>query len=236
MEKKWIIVTGGTKGIGLAILETFMQEGFNAITCARNGVDLENLKLKFEKRFPNQDILTFVADLSKKSDCKHFGDFVKSKIARLDVMVNNSGLFTPGQIHQEEEGVFEKIMETNLYSAYHITRALLSVMLAQKSGHVFNMCSIASITPYANGGSYCISKYALLGMTKVLREEMKPCGIRVTAVLPGATRTSSWEGVNLPEERFMKPSDVAQAVLSCWKLSDCTVVEELILRPQLGDI
>ncbi|HAR20799.1 MAG TPA: short-chain dehydrogenase [Cytophagales bacterium] len=236
MEKKWITVTGGTKGIGFSILEAFMQEGFNAITCARNEVELENLKVSFGQRFPNQQLQTFVADLSKKSDCQHFGDFVKNKTARLDVLVNNTGYFTPGQIHQEEEGVLEKMMETNLYSAYHTTRTLLPLMLSQKSGHVFNICSIASIMPYANGGSYSISKYALLGMTKVLREEMKPQGIRVTAVLPGATHTSSWEGVNLPEERFMKTSDVAKAVLSCWKLSDCTVVEEIILRPQLGDI
>ena len=90
--------------------------------------------------------------------------------------------------------------------------------------------------PYANGGSYCISKFALLGMSKVLREEMKEQNVRVTSILPGATLTASWEGVDLPEERFMKPGDIAESVWSAYQLSDRTVIEELVMRPQLGDI
>jgi short-subunit dehydrogenase len=109
-------------------------------------------------------------------------------------------------------------------------------MKARRQGHVFNICSIASIKAYPNGGSYAISKFALLGFTKVLREELKEDGIRVTAVLPGATRTSSWDAVPLPEERFMKPEDVADAVFGAYSLSPRSVVEEVLIRPQLGDI
>jgi NAD(P)-dependent dehydrogenase (short-subunit alcohol dehydrogenase family) len=90
--------------------------------------------------------------------------------------------------------------------------------------------------PYANGGSYCISKYALLGMTKVLREEMKEHGVRVTAIMPGATLTTSWEGTELPEDRFMNAEDVAHAVWGAYALSERSVVEEIVIRPQLGDI
>jgi short-subunit dehydrogenase len=81
-----------------------------------------------------------------------------------------------------------------------------------------------------------MSKYALYGMTKVLREEMKTHGVRVTAVLPGATRTASWEGTDLPEERFIRPEDVADSVWSAFSASPRTVVEEVLIRPQLGDI
>jgi short-subunit dehydrogenase len=109
-------------------------------------------------------------------------------------------------------------------------------MIRRKGGHIFMMCSTASIIPYTNGGSYCISKFALYGMTKVLREELKEHGVRVTAVLPGATLTASWEGVDLPAERFMKPEDVAQAMFTAWSLSSQAVIEELLIRPQLGDI
>jgi NADP-dependent 3-hydroxy acid dehydrogenase YdfG len=98
------------------------------------------------------------------------------------------------------------------------------------------MCSTASITAYTNGGSYCISKFALYGLTKVLREELKPHHIKVTAILPGATLTTSWEGVNLPEERFMKPQDVAETIWSAYHLSPSAVIEEILMRPQLGDI
>src|SRR5690606_33154149 len=101
---------------------------------------------------------------------------------------------------------------------------------------IFNMCSTASITPYVNGGSYCISKFALLGMSKVLREEMKPFGIKVTTVIPGATLTASWEGTELPSDRFMKSEDVAATIWTAYALSPQAVLEELIIRPQLGDL
>ncbi len=109
-------------------------------------------------------------------------------------------------------------------------------MLKQKKGHVFNICSTASIIPYVNGGSYCISKFALLGMSKVLREELKETNVRVTAVLPGATYTESWSSSNLPEDRFIQPEDISAAIWSCFQLSSHAVVEELLIRPQLGDI
>jgi hypothetical protein len=109
-------------------------------------------------------------------------------------------------------------------------------MKANRKGHVFNMCSIASIKAYPNGSSYAISKFALLGFSKVLREELKEYGVRVTAVLPGATRTASWDGVDLPEDRFMRAEDVAETVFSAYSISERSVVEEIIIRPQLGDI
>jgi short-subunit dehydrogenase len=128
------------------------------------------------------------------------------------------------------------MMDTNLFSAYHLTRSLIEGMKNRKSGHIFNVCSTASIVAYPNGGSYCIAKFALLGMSKVLREEMKPHGIRVTSLLPGATFTASWEGVDLPEERFMPPQDVAEMVWAAYSLSPRSVVEEILLRPMLGDL
>jgi short-subunit dehydrogenase len=109
-------------------------------------------------------------------------------------------------------------------------------MKKEKSGHIFNMCSIASIKAYPNGGSYAITKFALLGFSKVLREELRENGIRVTAVMPGATKTASWEGSDLPDSRFMKAEDVAEVIFNANAISERSVVEELIIRPQLGDI
>ena len=98
------------------------------------------------------------------------------------------------------------------------------------------MCSIASIKAYPNGASYAMTKFALLGFSKVLREELKQHGIRVTAVMPGATLTDSWAGVDLPKDRFMTAEDVADIVYGTYALSPRSVVEEIIIRPQLGDI
>jgi len=89
---------------------------------------------------------------------------------------------------------------------------------------------------YSNGGSYAISKFAMLGFSKCLREELKKFRIRVTAVMPGATMTNSWAGSDLPDERFMPAEDIAETIFAAYSLSGRSVVEEIVIRPQLGDI
>ncbi|WKV12234.1 SDR family oxidoreductase [Marivirga harenae] len=232
---KYIVVTGGTKGIGRALILKFAENGFNIITCSRKEADLSVLKEEVESRH-KVEVFVMQADLSLKDDVKEFADFVLKTTSKVDVLVNNTGVFIPGSIINEPEGNLEMMMNTNLFSAYHLTRALLPVIIPHKSGHIFSMSSIAGITAYASGGSYSITKYAMQGFTKCLREELKEEGVKVTAVLPGATFTASWEGVDLPHERFMKAEDVAESVWSAFSLSDRTVVEEIVLRPQLGDI
>jgi short-subunit dehydrogenase len=233
---KHIVVTGGTKGIGRAILERFAKEGFSVSTCARNDKDLDNLKLYFEMNYPSQSIFTMKADLSKKEDVIDFSNAVKSKMGCPNVLINNTGVFLPGAIHSEPDGNLEMMIQTNLYSAYYLTRAFMPEFIANKSGHIFSIGSIAGLTAYANGGSYAISKWAMLGFTKCLRQELKDFNIKVTSVLPGATFTASWEGVDIPEERFMKSEDVAEAVWGAYNLSPNSVVEEIVIRPQLGDL
>ncbi|HNC30147.1 MAG TPA: SDR family oxidoreductase, partial [Cyclobacteriaceae bacterium] len=176
------------------------------------------------------------ADMADRKQIDTFVNFIRQIGRPVDVLVNNAGYFVPGSIATEKEGVLEDMMNANLFSAYHMSRGLVDQMIARKSGHIFNMCSIASIKAYANGGSYAITKFALLGLSKCLREELKSSGIRVTAILPGATRTASWDGVDLPEERFMSVEDVAETVYAAYSLSKRTVVEEILIRPQLGDI
>ena len=225
---KVAVITGGSKGIGRALVEKFLKENFTVITCARNIALFKELK--------SENVLFVACDLSLKKGQQTFIQFVQEKTTQIDVLVNNTGIYIPGQVHNEEEGVLEQMINTNLYSAYAVTRGLIPAFLKRKEGHIFNICSTASITPYIDGGSYCISKYALYGMTKVLREEMKEHGVKVTAVLPGATFTSSFEGTELPEERFMKAEDVADAIWGAYNLSKHAVVEDLLLRPQLGDL
>ena len=235
MNGKLIIVTGGTKGIGKAIIESFARMGADIVTCARNESELAMLKSEITKRYEVKcHVLS--CDLAKKEGVIEFVEFIKMLSRSVDILVNNTGKFIPGQIHTEEDGVLEEMMDTNLYSAYHLSRAIIPMMKEQQSGHIFNMCSIASFMAYPNGGSYAITKFAMYGMSKVMREELKPFGIRVTSVMPGATWTASWEGVDLPEERLMRAEDVAAIVLATYQLSGRSVVEDLIIRPQLGDL
>jgi len=233
---KLIVVTGGTKGIGKAIIEKFSQHGFDIVTCSRNRQELDLLKTTLYKLNPSINVFIRQADLSDKNQTKEFCEFVRMLQRPIDVLVNNAGYFLPGQIVSEAEDTLEKMINANVYSAYHATRGLAAEMITKKAGHIFNMCSIASIKAYPNGGSYAISKFALLGFSKCLREELKEFGIRVTAVIAGATKTASWEGTNLPDERFMNVEDIADAIYATYTLSDRSVVEEIVIRPQLGDI
>jgi short-subunit dehydrogenase len=233
---KLIVVTGGTKGIGRAVLEKFAAQGFDLATCARKTEELEKLKTTIEREYPHSNVYVASADLSDKLQVSSFCDFVRGLSRPVDVLVNNAGYFIPGAITTEPEGTLESMINANLYSAYHTTRGLVTLMKEKKAGHVFNICSIASFMAYTNGGSYAISKFAMLGFSKCLRAELKEFGIRVTSVMPGATKTESWDGTEEPEERFMKAEDVAETIYAAYALSGRTVMEEVILRPQLGDL
>lgn len=234
--QRYILVTGGTKGIGRAVVELFAKEGFHIITCSRNENDLQKLKLEIEQAYTFSKVFYKQADLSDRNSIGDFIKYVQGLNVQVDVLVNNSGLFIPGKITEEDEEALPFMINTNLYSAYYISKAFVTDMIKRRSGHIFTLCSTASIIPYINGGSYCISKFALYGMTKVLREETKEHNVKVTAILPGATLTASWEGVDLPPERFMKSEDVAQAIWGAYCMSENSVVEEILIRPQLGDL
>jgi short-subunit dehydrogenase len=232
---KMAVVTGGTKGIGRAIILKFASQKFDIVTCARNDGELNALKKELESEYKvTAHVMT--ADLSVKETVKAFTDFVSALKIPVDVLVNNAGFFLPGEVLMEKEGTLEKMIEANVYSAYYTSRGLAKGMRSRKQGHIFNICSIASLVAYPNGGSYSISKFAMLGFSKVLREELKEHGVRVTAVMPGATLTASWEGVELPKDRFSSPEDIAEAVFGAYSLSGRSVVEEIVIRPQLGDI
>lgn len=230
------VITGATKGIGRAIAEALATEGYDVAVCSRHEADLKNMRTDFANRFADVQLLTKVVDVQKKQEVLEFAQFIDSQWHRVDILINNAGIFIPGAICTEGEGNLETMIETNLYAAYHLTRALLPLMMPFKKGYIFNICSTASAAAYTNGGAYSISKYALLGFSKNLRQELKTHGIKVTSILPGATWSDSWAGFEAPEERLMQARDIAEAVLSALRMSASAVVEEIVMRPQLGDL
>jgi short-subunit dehydrogenase len=230
-----IIITGASKGLGKAIAEKFAAAGYHLFICARSSEALHATKQQLLNKYPGSKIDTMSIDLSLRENAIQFGNWCLQYGTPV-ILVNNAGQFLPGSIHSEAEGTLEQMMEANLYSAYHLTRTLLPRMMEAKNGHIFNMCSVASIAAYPNGGSYSLSKFALLGLSKNLREELKPFNIKVTAIIPGAAYTDSWSETGLKEERFMKALDVAELVYAVSQLSPQACVEEILLRPQLGDL
>jgi short-subunit dehydrogenase len=231
-----IIITGASKGIGKAVAQVFAAHGHNLVLCSRNEHQLYKTVEELMVAFPGIEVKAKPADLAIKSEAVAFGNWINEKKIVPDVLINNAGQFIPGSIHNEEDGALETLMSVNLYSAYHLTRTLLPAMMKQRKGAIFNICSIASLQAYANGGAYSITKFALLGFTKNLREEMKPHGIKVTAVIPGAVYTDSWKESGIPSERMMQVEDIANLIYTSSQLSAGAVVEDIVMRPQLGDI
>lgn len=238
-----IVITGASKGLGKAIAEIFAadEQAHHFFLCARTKDELEKTGKELQARFPKTNMHTKACDVANKKQLVEFVNWIKTITDKVDILVNNAGIYLPGNAHSEDDGVLENLMEVNVYSAYHVTRLLLPQMIkanrsAGSGGHIFNICSIASLHAYPNGGAYSISKFAMYGFSKNLREEMKPYGIKVTHVLPGAAFTDSWSGSGIDPKRIMEAGDIAKMVYAAAQLSPQACVEEIILRPQLGDL
>ncbi len=231
-----VVITGASRGIGKAIADLFASNGHHLFLCSKNETHLNQTVDALQVRYPGVKIKAKARDLSTKEGVESFADWMLDNRCSVDVLINNAGSFLPGSICLEQEGVLESMLQINLYSAYHLTRKLVPVMKSQKNGHIFNICSIASLKAYPQGGAYGISKYALYGFSTNLREELKSDGIRVTSVFPGAVLTDSWGDFDNSTGRIMEATDVAQMVYAATQLSPQACVEDIVLRPQLGDL
>lgn len=230
------VITGASRGIGKATARIFALNGYDLYLCSRNEENLFQAIEEIKKDFPNISVDGKAFDLGNKQQAQLFGEWANANADTVDVLVNNAGNFIQGNVSDEPDGALEEMISVNLYSAYHLTRILLPKMKAAKTGHIFTLCSIASLAAYPNGGSYSISKFALLGFTKNIRRELQPYGIKVTAIIPGAAYTDSWKGSGVSEQRLMEVNDIAKVIYDATLLSPQAVVEEIIIRPQLGDL
>jgi len=231
-----VLITGSTKGIGKAITDVFAPFATEIILTSRTLIDLEDQKIELQKKYPELKIHILAADFSLLDEVNYFCDFVSNLEFTIDILVNNAGIFLPGNILEESLEDHQTMMMVNFSSVYTLCRRLIPSMKSAGTGHIFNICSVASLKAYSNGGSYSISKFALYGLTQNLREELKTFGVKVTAVLPGATWSNSWAGADLPDERLMDAMDIAKCILNAAQLSPAACVEEIIIRPQLGDL
>jgi short-subunit dehydrogenase len=230
------VITGASRGIGKAIAEIFALHGYDLYLCAQSEKNLWATVEELKTLFPNIHIDGKAMDLGKKQEAVLFGEWVLQTAGAVDVLVNNAGSFIQGNVSDEPDGALEQMLNVNLFSAYHLTRVLLPKMKAAGGGHIFNTCSIASLAAYHGGGAYSISKFALLGFTRNLRNELKEHGIKVTAIVPGAVYTDSWKESGIERQRVMEVADIAKLVYCASQLSPQAVVEEIIMRPQLGDL
>lgn len=230
-----VIITGASRGLGKAMAEIFAEHGHDLYLTSISESRLYKAVEELSNKYPGAIIKAKPFDLSKKEQAQAFGQWCLKNCSP-DVLVNNAGSFTGANVHDEEEGALEEMIETNLYSAYHLTRTIVPAMIAKKTGHIFNMSSIAGLKAYRGGGSYSVSKFALHGFSVNLRQELKDFNIKVTTVFPGAAYTDSWAATGIEKKRFMESEDIAKMVFAASQLSPQACVEDIILRPQLGDI
>ncbi|MES1214701.1 MAG: SDR family oxidoreductase, partial [Bacteroidota bacterium] len=206
---KNVIITGASRGLGRAIAEIFAANGNDLLITSISDVRLYQAMEELMSKYPSVTIKAKPFDLGKKEQAKEFGHWCLQN-GKPDILINNAGSFAGANVHDEEEGALEEMIQTNLYSAYHLTRVIVPEMIKQQSGHIFNMSSIAGLKAYPGGGSYSISKFAMRGFSVNLRDELKQHNIKVTTVYPGAAYTDSWATSGLPEKRFMQADDIAK--------------------------
>jgi short-subunit dehydrogenase len=223
------IITGATKGIGRAIAIKLAGEGYNLAICSRNEAELSGLASTLAAF--NIQVHYRATNFASKASIYEFCDFCSTVFEHVDLLVNNAGVFIPGNFLDEDDDSFEQQLQINLSSAYYLSKYIGRQMRTQASGHIINICSTASKQIKENAGSYAVTKSALLSLNNVLRDELATHNVKVTAILPGSTLTASWDGTEIPKEKFVQPEDIAESISQLLKLSTGANVDELIIRP-----
>ncbi|HLT94686.1 MAG TPA: SDR family oxidoreductase [Membranihabitans sp.] len=231
-----VVITGASRGIGRAISEKLASQGYDLALCARSPSPLTDLHASLALSYPSLKFFSKSFDLVDRSAIDQFAQGVLEFFGRVDVLINNAGIFQPGSILNETPDIYDRVMRTNVDGPFFMTKAFLPHMIEARAGQIINMCSVSSIQAHRHNVSYTISKHALHGFGKSLREEVREYGIRVTNILPGATWTDSWAGVQLPADRLMEATNIAEVVTTAIQLDKNSVMEDVIIRPALGDL
>lgn len=241
MAKPVVLITGASQGIGAAIAKLFAREvpGVRLALVARNEKKLAAVArvcAKVGAQASGGVAEAFACDVSDEASVAMMVRTVTKRLGGVEVVINNAGKFTGAPFTEMSVTAFDEMIAVNLRSVFLVSRAVAPGMIARGRGDIFNMSSIAGLTAYPGGAGYSAAKFGVAGLSKVMRAELREKGVRVCCVYPGATVSPSWEGSGVDEARMMPAEDVARAFLDVYRLSRRTVVEEIVLRPQGGDI
>ena len=229
-------ITAATKGIGRAIAIALAKEGINVAVCARGEKALADFKAELNRINPNIKIFTAATDVSVKAQILKFAADAEKELGAINIVVNNAGIYEPYSILDDGEDTFQKSINTNLAPAYELYRYFGKKMIAAGEGHFFNICSVASLNPVVAAGTYSVTKFALLGLTKVMRLELQAHNVKVTAIIPGSTLTSSWDGVQVDKNVMVMPEDIASSLVNIYKMSPGANVDEIVIKPVNGQV
>ncbi len=225
-----IVVTGATKGIGRAICELLAQQGHELLAIARTNSDLLAMQQSWHTQFPSHPLHILASNLATAEGCQAVDAFLTAQRLTPSVLINNVGLFKPGGLLEREE-VLEDLLALNLYAAHRLSRLLVPRMLASGQGHIINIGSVASLDFPPHMLAYSASKYALEGWHKALREELQATNLRTSLLVPGATLTAAWAGVDEKPANILSPEQIAKAVAYLLDESTHGYIPQLIIRP-----
>ena len=231
-----VLITGASQGIGAAVARVFAQEERCCLALvARNERNLRAVARACAK-LGAADVTVFPCDVTDEAAVAAMAKAVAIRFGAVNVLVNNAGKFFGAPFTELSVADFDRIVAANLRSTFLVSRAFVPDMVKRGRGDVFNLSSIAGRQAYPGGAAYCAAKFGVSGLSQVMRAELKDKGVRVCCVYPGATWTPSWSASGVKKERMMPAADIARAILDVYRLSRRTVVEEIVLRPQLGDV
>ncbi|HZE28007.1 MAG TPA: SDR family NAD(P)-dependent oxidoreductase [Terriglobales bacterium] len=227
------VITGASRGIGLAVARELAAQGCDLVLAGRQLASLE--KAGRELTRTGVRVLVKVCDVRDPESVEALAARVKKQFGRVDVLVNNAGI-AHASLPMEKLSCddWKDVIETNLTGMFLVTRAILP--LTRRGGTVVNNLSIAAKRVFRGWSAYAASKHGALGLTNTLREELRPRGIRVIALLPGATDTDIW-GVSwaeAPREKMMSAATVARAAVDAILLPANSTVEEVTIMPTVG--
>jgi NADP-dependent 3-hydroxy acid dehydrogenase YdfG len=226
------IVTGASRGIGAAIATRLDAMGYRVALVARSIGPLEELAASLS------NAQAFPGDVTSEADVQRVVQSVLATWGRIDVLINNAGIAIVRSVQKSTVADFAAIMNTNVLSAFLMTRAVLPPMTTQGKGHILNMASIAAKRTFPEWSLYCASKFALVGFSQALAQEVRPLGIQVTDLYPGATDSPLWNDLNIPALRdvMLQPEDVAEMVAYTLSQSKRARIAEITLEPAGGDL
>jgi NAD(P)-dependent dehydrogenase (short-subunit alcohol dehydrogenase family) len=234
LQGQTALVVGASRGIGRAIAEALAREGARLVIAARS----RQLKQAERELALISEVHAVRADASRPAAVRRLFAAVRQHFDGLDILVNSAGLAEWQPVAQTSDDLWARTMGSNLTATFLCSRAALELMLPRRRGHIVNLISVAALEPFKGNSAYSAAKAGALAFTRVLREEVRGCGIRVTAIVPGATNTAIWERLwpDAPRDKMMAPADVAEAVLSALVLPESALMEEIVLRHTSGNL
>lgn len=225
------IITGASRGLGKALAVFFAGKGFNLELIAKNSAPLEVIKRTLEGDY-SVSVNVHACDFSNPNDSKDLANKLSKHIDKLDLLINNVGLFETGFLEQSNSQQLERLLNINLLGAFNLSQAFIPLWKKQKRGHVINIGSIVTELPRKDIAAYTISKFALKGLTVTLCDELKDHQVKVTEIIPGSINTSSWDGVEgVPKQDFIQTQELVNAVWMCFDQTAASNIESIIIRP-----